>query len=69
MVQKHCKDGSKCASCASSGVDVFDCYAAVDGSDDNKDECSVDKNICSYFEAVANRWFFKRFSASTGSFV
>ena len=33
---KHCEDGSKCASCASSGVDVFDCYATVDGSDDNK---------------------------------
>ena len=26
---KHCEDGSKCASCASSGVDGFDCYAAV----------------------------------------
>ena len=51
---KHCEDGSKCASCARSGVDVFDCYAAVDGSDDNKDECSVDKNVCSYFQEVAN---------------
>ena len=52
--RKHREDGSKCASCASSGVDVCDCYAAVDGSDDNKDECTVDKNVCSYLEAVAN---------------
>ena len=51
---KHCEDGRKCVSCASSGVDVFDCYAAVDGSDDNKDEYSVDKNVCSDLEAVAN---------------
>ena len=51
---KHSEDGSKCASCASSGVDFFDCYVAVDGSDDNNDECSVDKNVRSYFEAVAN---------------
>ena len=47
VVQKHCEDGSRCASCARTGVDVFDCYVAVDGSDDNKDECS-------YFEEVAN---------------
>ena len=35
-------------------MQLFNFFTATKSCPNNKDECSVDKNVCSYFEAVTN---------------